>query len=185
MCLGGYTEDVATDYMVASIASMENSLLPRQPRQTEAEKRTQIKKEMNMSELEALRAQVAELQANVAALTTRDARRESEHISLMKIHGELAASRDRLRREMEEDYALLGKAVDQRIHELTGRIATSGGDSETLADWVADLSGKVVANQGRLVDRLIGRLEEMLDLHSKMLDRVERLERVLVPQLRA
>jgi hypothetical protein len=71
---------------------------------------------------------IADLEAQVAALTLRDARRESEHHNPLNIYDEVTASRESLRREVEKDYGLLGKSFD----ELSQRISHNGGDEPSL-----------------------------------------------------
>jgi hypothetical protein len=70
----------------------------------------------------------ANLEAQVAASTVRDARREAEHVSLLNSYAALAAGRESERRDLEQDYKLLGKALDDRItgyRRAGGRAARS------------------------------------------------------------
>ena len=71
-----------------------------------------------------------QMEAQVAALELRDARREAEHVSLLRTYTEMNESREKLLRELDKDYTMLGKAFDKRIDELKARVAGAGGLSK-------------------------------------------------------
>src|SRR4051812_15407363 len=69
-------------------------------------------------------------EADIAELRLRDQRREAEHRSVLDTYTAINADRETLRRELEADYMLLGKAVDARIAELAAHRTTGEGVSD-------------------------------------------------------
>jgi hypothetical protein len=118
-------------------------------------------------ELENLRNRVAELEA-------RDAQREREHASLMKTYDEVTASRDTLRRQLEEDYTLLGVAFDKRIDELSLRLSTGDGDSVTLAAVLPLFMKDVAQSMFRVAEQTEVRIaERMIVQQRRMCELIE------------
>ncbi len=120
---------------------------------------------------------ITALEAEIGDLKRRDARREAEHVSLLATYTETTASRDKLRRDLELDCKMLGDAFDNRIVELTQQIARHGGGEEAgLAQAVGEFAkdlGPLIrsaldAQELRIMQRVAGRLDQMLDLHGKV-----------------
>ena len=99
---------------------------------------------------------LAALEAAQAALEARDARRESEHRNLLDTYNETIKSREALRRELEEDYTLLGKAFDDRISEiLAARGGSSDADIRPLLLAMAEAMTDAIAKGQQAVVRLL------------------------------
>ncbi len=79
----------------------------------------------NQDRITALEFEVAELRCLLA-------RCEREHLSLVTSYAALAAGREELVAQLEQDYVLLGQAVDARIAELAARL--DGGVSRVATD---------------------------------------------------
>jgi hypothetical protein len=112
-----------------------------------------------------------QLEAQVAALTARDQRREREHVSLLDSCCELAASRDKLRSSLEEDYTLHAKAVDARITELSARAPDGLTAPEIFGAF------RSMAEGAKERDRHI------IDIFTMFDDRVRAIEQLLLPAL--
>ena len=114
---------------------------------------------------------ISQLEAAQAALEARDARRESEHVSLLKTYTEANAARETMRRQFEEDYMLLGKAFDARIGELAARAPDGMIAAETVDAfrWMAELMKEN--------NRHVSEVFTMFD------DRVRAIEQLLLPAL--
>jgi hypothetical protein len=148
----------------------------------------EAKVEEQAAQLAAEKAARADADAKITTLELRDIRRESEHRSLLKTYDGLIADREKMRRDLEEDFTFLGKAFDDRMKELTARIASHGGgegdpeglypvlseflkiiqegmnlaldhERKLMQRWVLDLIEKVLQNQDRLAD-LVARTGE-------------------------
>lgn len=70
---------------------------------------------------------LAALEAEVAMLRARDARREAEHTTMLETRG---AVEEQLRGAMEKDYELFAAAHDARFREFCASVARNAGNSE-------------------------------------------------------
>ncbi len=95
-----------------------------------------------------------------------------------------------MRRQLESDYELLGKAFDARIDEVM-RVSTGGGGGEALAavfpvfakDMITFLHQGLDRQEVRIMERIVTHLDRMHDVHTTLvglhdgaLDRIEALE---------
>ena len=117
---------------------------------------------------------IAALEAEVADLKRHLQRCEAEHISLLNSYQALAADRETQRRDMEQDYTLLGQAIDERITGLAKRIGSIGGGetaealAETLREFAQDMAqfvNRALEQQElRILNRVMDRFDKILDL---------------------
>jgi hypothetical protein len=114
-----------------------------------------------------------ELEARIAALELRDERRESEHRNLLKSYAALAAEREAERRDLEQDYELFGKSIDERITELKQSIGTGGGDDVTAllhAFGLAvgeSMAERLHASEQRILTRVMGWFQTLIGTAEK------------------
>ncbi len=126
---------------------------------------------------------ITQLEAAQAALEARDARRESEHRNLLKTYEEATASREALRLELETDYELLGKAIDNRIDGIVKCISRGGVDNETLAAVLREIAmetGAVMAEtlaaqETRIMQRVSALFAKMATAEGNIRATVDRL----------
>jgi hypothetical protein len=128
---------------------------------------------------------ISEHEAKIDTAITRDLRRESEHVSLMKSYVTLAESRDTLRHDLEEDFTFLGRAFDERVSDLTARIATTanGASNDQMAALLSE-AGRILievtsvaldAERIRMqswvletIEKMQNRIIDLLDQHAKL-----------------
>ncbi len=126
---------------------------------------------------------ITQLEAAQAALEARDARREAEHVSLLKTYEETTASRETLRLELETDYELLGKAIDSRIDGIVKCISRGGVDNETLAAVLREIAKETGAVMGealaiqetRIMQRVSALFAKMATAEGNIRATVDRL----------
>jgi hypothetical protein len=117
---------------------------------------------------------IAALEAELAAVKRHIERVEREHVSLLESYAALAAGRERERHLLEQDYTLLGQAIDERITGLAQRIATDGcGDERVLgllhafARAIGEVTGEAMAERShecetRIMDRVFSLFERLI-----------------------